>query len=145
MLFGTASAQMISVVKAGTKKRRIYYQNDFIHLEAGKKVITGELFYISDSLIIVDDYAIHPDSITKVHDYSKGSFPERLGRKLIAGGVFYFLLTTVNRAGNKDDPVLTDYNAQLSSGFVLSGIIVGQFKKRVFRLNKRSRLTVLNP
>lgn len=68
-----------------------------------------------------------------------------MSAKLISAGVFYFLLTTVNRSGNGNDPVLTDYNAKISAGLALSGILVAKFKKRVFRLNKRSRLTVLNP
>ena len=136
---------MISVIKAGTKKRRIYKQGEFIHLEVGKKEYMGELFYISDSLLIIDEHVVIPDSVTKIYDYSKGNFPTRFSQKLIAGGVFYFFLTTVNRAGNKDDPVFTEYNGKVSTALILSGIIVGQFKKRAFRLNKRSRMTVLNP
>lgn len=136
---------MISVIKAGTKKRILFREADFIHLNVGKKKITGHLFYISDTLLLVDDLPVQPDSITKIHDYSKGNFASRMSAKLISAGVFYFLLTMVNRSGNGNDPVFTDYNAKISVGLALSGILVAKFKKRVFRLNKKSRLTVLNP
>jgi len=136
---------MISVLKPGTSKRIIYENGDFIHLMVGEKEVTGDLFYISDSLLIIGSEIVYPDSISMVIDYSKGNFPTRLSQKLIAGGIFYLLLTTVNRIGNKDDPVFTEYNLKISGGLALSGIIVGLFKKRKFKLNKNSQLTILNP
>ena len=143
--FLASDAQMISVIKAGTKKRRLYHEGDFIHLNIGKREVTGHLFYISDTLLLVDDLPVNPDSVTKIHDYSKGNFASRMSAKLVSAGVFYFLLTTINRSGNGDDPVFTDYNAKISAGLALSGILIAKFRKRVFKLDKTSRLTVLNP
>jgi len=136
---------MISVIKAGTKKRTIYHNGDFIHLETASREITGDIFLITDSILVIGEEVVFTDSITTIIDYSKGHFASNASQKLVAGGIFYFLLTTVNRLGNKNDPVFTDYNTNISLGLIVSGIIVGTFKKRKFYLNKNSRLTVLNP
>ncbi len=144
-LIGSSFGQMISVTKAGTKKRRIYNVKDFIHVKTSSGHLSGELFSISDTLLIIADQAVHPDSILKVYDYSKGNFANALSKKLMAAGVFYFVLTTVNRTTNKDDPVFTDYNAQISAGLVAAGILVDPLKRRVFRMKRKGRLVVLNP
>jgi len=145
LIVSGSSAQMISVIKAGTKKRIIYHIGDFIHLETNTREISGDLFLITDSLLVIGEEVVLTDSITTVIDYSKGRFATNANQKLISGGIFYFILTTVNRLGHKDDPIFTDYNINISLGLIVSGIIVGTFKKRKFYLNKNSRLTVLNP
>jgi hypothetical protein len=145
LIVSSSSAQMISVIKAGTTKRVIYHTGDFIHLETANRDISGELFLISDTLLVIGEEVVYVDNIITVIDYSKGRFANNASQKLIAGSIFYFLLTTVNRVGNKNDPVFTDYNTNISLGLIVTGIIVGTFKKRKFKLDKKSRLAILNP
>ena len=132
-------------MKAGTKKRTLYVEGDLIHAETENGLISGELFSISDTLLIIDSTLVAPADIIKIHDYSRGGLAAQAQAKFIAGGIFYFLLTTVNRAGNQDDPVFTDYNAKVSGGIILAGAFFGLFKKRVYRMNKKGKLAVLIP
>ena len=144
-IYSSSSGQMISIIKAGTKQRRIYHVGEHIELKYEKKMLKGELFYISDSTLIVEDKIIPTTSIRLVRDSPSGNFQNRLGKKLVATGIFYFCITTINRTGNGNYPLFVKDNLSVSLGFIFTGLVLRKLNTHIYRINNKCKLTVLSP
>jgi len=144
-IYSSSFGQIISIIKADTKKRRIYHAGEYIELKYDKKILKGELFYISDSIFIVKDQIVPTTDIRLIRDSPAESFQNRLGKKLVGSGILYFCVTTINRAGNNNNPLIVDGNLSVSIGFIFTGLVLRKLNTHIYRINNKCRLTVLKP
>lgn len=139
------SSQIISVLKPGKKVNRVLFaQGQNIHLKtrAGDN-IRGYIELISDTAILVQEKFIHPDSIAIIYDYSNRGFQQAGTIKFGIASVLFVGLTSLNRLGNKDRPVVPVQNLQVSAGLAgLSMLCAIGFREK-FKLGKNAQLTIL--
>ncbi|MEI9921286.1 MAG: hypothetical protein WDO14_21250 [Bacteroidota bacterium] len=121
----------------------IYNINDIIsfRLKGSEEKITGEITDITDSTIVFSDRAIEPHKIGVIYvdQKTKIFFPFRYKYKfiLIAGGIGYFLIDSIN---NKEIDRTT---VIISTSAVVTGVVAGFLIKDYIKLKPGRKLVIL--
>ncbi|MBN3036408.1 MAG: hypothetical protein JW861_12550 [Bacteroidales bacterium] len=137
---------MLLVQRSDLAKRFIYREGEMIRLMVidGTRV-SGEIKGIGDSTMHISDYGEVPYSrISMVCRRSRGF--SLLSEVFLKAGIPYFLISTLNRGINNDQPVVPEETIWISSGLTVTGLLFCPLSVRKFRVEGgRWKLVTLLP
>ena len=137
-LVTAAEGQNILVLeKAGGGGIRMYRENDHIKLmtRSTNVKISGRINMISDSSLIINfANEILLDDIKVVYR-SRWGF-NLMQKVLLASGILYLSLSTLNGVINNDSPIVSEKTLKIAGGLLIGGIILTPLTSRMHRIEK---------
>ena len=130
------SQNMLVLEKSNMRKNFKYYEGDHIAIGIkGDSLITGTLTACYDSLIIIDNIFRLSISDIKFIKGSRGAFGF-FSELFYKAGIPYFIITTINRSVNHDQPVFTNSNLIISSSLIAAAVLSHIFATKRYQINK---------